>query len=576
MKRASSYRTTVFWWVVAGSILLASGGSAWADFVWTQKADMPTGRWTQTSAVVNDKIYVIGGYPSEGTPGEAALSVVEEYDPAANAWTRKADMPTARCDFNASSAVVDGKIYVIGGTTYPGPVSSAVEEYDPATDTWTRKTDMPTPRWSVGTCVLDGKIYAIGGYPGGWTGLRTVEMYDPVTGTWARKADMPLGVGMLSARVVRGKIYAIGGRPGVHSEPWMQEYDPATDTWTRKADMPIDTSQMGAVVLGDKIVVFGGWEWSMNYPYTTVQMYDPEVGIWTKEADVPFLRAALTAEVVNDRIYAIGGTDTPHPCPALSTVFEFGPLLDFDGDWVVGIEDLVILIDSWGTDDLRCDIAPLLGDGRVDVLDLEALMSSWGQTVDDPTLIAHYRLDEAESHIAADSAGGYDGTLSGEPLWQPEGGQVGGALRFDGLDDYVATPRVLNPADGPFSVFAWVKGGGPGQVILSQEGGATWLCADPVTGCLMTELKGTGRDMRTLCSETVVTDGDWHRIGLVWDGDSRTLYVDDAVAAQDTQSGGAAACSGGLHLGCGSDQAPGTFFAGLIDDVRIYSRAVKP
>ena len=83
----------------------------------------------------------------------------------------------------------------------------------------------------------------------------------------------------------------------------MQEYDPATDTWTRKANMPVDTSAMGSVVLDDKIFVIGGWEWSMDYPYTTMQVYDPETDVWTREADVPFMRANFSAEVVNNKIY---------------------------------------------------------------------------------------------------------------------------------------------------------------------------------------------------------------------------------------------------------------------------------
>ena len=57
-------------------------------------------------------------------------------------WTRKADMPTAR--YGLSSSVVDGKIYAIGGTTDWQDIALAVvEEYDPATDTWSRKANMP-------------------------------------------------------------------------------------------------------------------------------------------------------------------------------------------------------------------------------------------------------------------------------------------------------------------------------------------------------------------------------------------------------------------------------------------------
>ena len=37
-----------------------------------------------------------------------------------------------------------------------------------------------------------------------------------------------------------------------------------------------------------------------------------------------------------------------------------------------------------------------------------------------------------------------------------------------------------------------------------------------------------------------------------------------------------AECSGGLYIGCDKDMAPGTFFTGLIDDVRIYNRGVEP
>ena len=65
-------------------------------------------------------------------------------------------------------------------------------------------------------------------------------------------------------------------------------------------------------------------------------------------------------------------------------------------------------------------------------------------------------------------------------------------MRLDGTDDFVATSRVLDPADGPFSVFVWIKGGAPGQVIISQQGAANWLMVD-AEGKLTTELKGIDR-----------------------------------------------------------------------------------
>jgi len=252
------------------------------------------------------------------------------------------------------------------------------------------------------------------------------------------------------------------------------------------------------------------------------------------------------------------------------------PIVDFNGDGRVDLQDLVRLIESWGKDDPTVDIGPMpWGDGKIDTADLEILMSYWGQEVNDPTLIAHWKLDEVSGMVAADCAGSYDGFLERGPVWQPSGGTVAGAVQFDGLDDYIKTPSVLSPSDGPFSVFAWVKGGAPGQVILSQAGGANWLMAGDPGGVLTTEVKESGRKGKSLVSAAVITDGAWHRVGLTWDGGNRILYVDDIEVARDTQAS-LAGSTENLTIGAGSTLAPASFWKGLIDDVRIYDRAVKP
>jgi hypothetical protein len=103
-----------------------------------------------------------------------------------------------------------------------------------------------------------------------------------------------------------------------------------------------------------------------------------------------------------------------------------------------------------------------------------------------------------------------------------------------------------------------------------------WLLADPADGKLMTESRTLGRGGNVpIVSETVITDGNWHRIGFVWNGSDRILYVDDVEVARDTQSG-LETSEGGLYLGAGKNLEAGTFFSGLIDDVRIYDRAITP
>jgi len=195
------------------------------------------------------------------------------------------------------------------------------------------------------------------------------------------------------------------------------------------------------------------------------------------------------------------------------------------------------------------------------------------QAVDDPTLTAHWALDEAQGATAHDSVSGRDDLVTGAAIWQPAGGRVDGALELDGVDDCIIPGFGLNPADGPFSILAWVKGGTPGQAIVSVPMAANWLMID-AEGKLATELASAGRAHGTLSSETVITDGAWHRIDLVWDGLQRKLCVDDDVVAEDT--GAWSNPGGGLYIGVGQDYAAGTFFSGLIDDVRIYNRAVNP
>jgi len=252
------------------------------------------------------------------------------------------------------------------------------------------------------------------------------------------------------------------------------------------------------------------------------------------------------------------------------------PVVDLDQDAKVGMSDLLTMIEYWGTDERRCDIGPMpWGNGVVDATDLEVLMKYWGQDMYPPIgLIAHWKLDETDGLTADDSVDDNDGALMGGPAWQPEAGIIDGALMLDGLDDYIVADRILNPAHGSFSVFAWIKGGAPGQVVVSQQSGANWLRADASEGRLMTELGATG-DGSALYSETGIIDDDWHRVGFTWDASIRRLYVDDVLVAEDAQTG-LASSYGRHYIGRGKDPAPETFFTGLIDDVRIYDRAVKP
>jgi uncharacterized lipoprotein YddW (UPF0748 family) len=241
-------------------------------------------------------------------------------------------------------------------------------------------------------------------------------------------------------------------------------------------------------------------------------------------------------------------------CTGVTPVDAICPDGDLDGDCWVTLSDLVIFSTQW-----------LDGTG----LDLEE------------GLEGYWKLDEDSGLYATDSSGNtYTGQLRNGPVWQPTGGMVAGALLFDGNEDYVDVPFVLNPADGPLSVFAWVNGGYAPEleVIITQKNddvggiGREWLQIES-TGTLVTRLTdGTTK----LACDVVITDGAWHHVGVVWDGSRRYLYVDGDEAARDeVPLSGLQSCTGAMYIGAGK-----TFndscWSGLIDDIRIYSRAVGP
>jgi N-acetylneuraminic acid mutarotase len=559
---------------LVAAIALNSVKTVQAD-TWTRKADMPTARLTPKAEVVNGKIYVISGV-------YANLQKIEAYDPATDSWAAKTPMPTSRS--MPVTGAVNGKIYVMGGESSLGSSARAtVEAYDPATDRWTRKADMPTPRARAASSVVDGKIYVFGGARGGggsYPEMATVEAYDPATDTWTRKADMPAPRELLTTSVVGGKIYAICGQreDGTHRNVYrtVDMYDPATDSWTKKADAPLPRKVHSACVLNDIIYVFGGRNVIGGWPQSTLFQYDPAADTWTVREDMPYEVATAPASLVDGRVYLIGGSSHWPPNQVISTVWEYSPLAspDFNGDGVVDAQDMSMMVDHWHTEASRYDLAPApAGDGYVDVQDLVALSE---RLFEDHRLLALWLLDETEGTFAYDSAAENDGIVLGNPVWQPEGGQVGGALEFDGIDDVIIVDPVLNPEDGPFSVFAWIKGGATGQVIVSQEGGVNWLQADD-NGALMTELTVSGgrRKGVPLYSETVITDDSWHQVGLVWDGTDRILYMDDIEVARGTLAGLDSA-DGGLRIGAGNDLAESSFWSGMLDDVRVYDRAVEP
>jgi len=285
---------------------------------WASKAPMQEARAGLGVAVVNGRIYAIGGYNSQidgQTHFYGTINATEEYDPATNTWTTKASMPTPRASF--AIAVCDSKIYVIGGyikltSGSSSQLTNITEAYDPAADTWETRASMPTARDGLEANVVDGKIYLIGGV--GADGIIGVtEVYDPVADSWATMTPVPTPVSHYASAVVDNKIYVISGKHGDDFVNLTQIYDPETGTWSSGTSIlnGVIDAAAGATT-GDAApeaiyVVGGKFVSDPLYGQEIVQVYFPENDSWSLGASLPAARAELCVAVVDDISYALGG-----------------------------------------------------------------------------------------------------------------------------------------------------------------------------------------------------------------------------------------------------------------------------
>jgi N-acetylneuraminic acid mutarotase len=249
---------------VVGGLTAEGQGSARVDAYtpaansWRQVADLPLTVHHTMAAGYRGKLYVAGGYG----PGHSRLTTLFSY--SGGSWTRLAPMPEQRAAGGA--AVVDGSLYVVGGTTSAtigraaraNQLAKTMLVYDIARDRWTTLRG-PTPREHLGVTALGGRIYAVGGRTAGFdTNMRMVEAYNPRTRKWTRLPNVPGRRGGTGAAGLGRWVVSAGGEAPAGTIKAVYAFNVRTRRWRRLPNLPTARHGLGVVASDRRVYVIGG------------------------------------------------------------------------------------------------------------------------------------------------------------------------------------------------------------------------------------------------------------------------------------------------------------------------------
>ena len=201
-------------------------------------------------------------------------------------------------------------------------------------------------------------------------------------------------------------------------------------------------------------------------------------------------------------------------------------------------------------------------------------------------LAGWWEFDQSSGTVANDSSGnGRDGNLSNGPIWV--NGKIGGALSFDGIDDFVLVSNWQGiSGNAPRSICCWIKTTVGGSICSwgEDDNREKWVfklqSENGKIGTLRTEVNDG-----FILGQTALNDGTWHFVCSILPENSSNIsnvihYFDgarDGVSSADLK-GIITKLNNPFRIGRRiniSNSVRDRFFSGLIDDVRIYDRALS-
>jgi N-acetylneuraminic acid mutarotase len=321
MKHSTKALVPAFVAAVMVPMLCMAGNESHSS--WKRLPDMAVPRWEAGTVVLDDKLYVFGGYKMP----TKACKRVDAFDPKDNSWTKLRDLPSAITHINM--VLDDRSVWFAGGFKdgYKGYAISEVWRYDIDKDTYTAGPSLPEPRGSGGLAIVGRKLHFIGGLkkdrdtcsPKHW--VLDLEKLQKGDVKWEEAKAMSKGRCHFGTVTYDGKIYLTGGMYHHDNKqidrPLVDIYDPETDSWGRGEDLPTGhTHAEGSTFVHDKRIWFlggmaqvGEKRWIDNKITVLTSR-----GKWKHAGELPQPLSAPIAGILNGKLYLAGGSlNGAHP-----------------------------------------------------------------------------------------------------------------------------------------------------------------------------------------------------------------------------------------------------------------------
>lgn len=219
-------------------------------------------------------------------------------------------------------------------------------------------------------------------------------------------------------------------------------------------------------------------------------------------------------------------------------------------------------------------VALVLNSGMVRTAEGVAAVQDLTAASVDPSLMGWWKLDDGEGGTATDSSGwGRHGMVYGDLLWVQ--GYLGGALRLDGMGDYIDTGYAENVA--VWTVSAWVTSprsprqadvGGPVHREANYQ--FNWDHDNSLfRGTAAVRIGETWHP----ASFGQLLPNTWYHLAATFDGTSLKAYVNGVLITNNTEARGIPYADYNT-LKIGRHAGGPWYFEGTVDDVRVYSRAL--